>query len=176
MYNEKFVSIHIPKNNQEKDIIRDAQELDVEVLIVGKSYISYYPISDRMSDAERRGEFYSQKYSGKILICSRFKELFFIELFEAGEMLAQVLWMESEVANTLKPQLILGDIEPEKLIDESLYENGFNYRKKEDFEKIDLFLQRKYHLYVDEPQKQQLKKLKLLEHSGNLFIYDGRNI
>jgi len=138
MYNEKFLSIHIPKEGQEEKIIKAVkksgkqhgkrvnkkwdkwvewfysmpedwqyedvlkefeEEREVElrwgpILIHGSTYISYYPTSGRIGDAEEQGEAYSKKYIGKILICSRFEEMFLLELFEAGEMLAKVLWME----------------------------------------------------------------------------------
>lgn len=222
MYNEKFLSIHIPKSGQEKEILKEVKKSgkqrekrineqykkDVEwfynmpekwqfkgvlnrieedrrielqygpILIIGSYYISYYPTSDRIGVAEKRGETYSKKYAGRILICGRFEEMFLLELFEAGEMLAKVLWIDGEVseAEVLQPELILGDTAPETLIDEPIAEDDERYWQKEDFEKIDLFLQKNYHLYADEPRLERLEKLPLLEQSDGIRIYDGQSI
>lgn len=217
MYNEKFLSIHIPKIGQEslleKEIKKHGrqrekrvnkkwdkwvewfysmpQELQYEnvikgieedrqaelywcpVLINGDSHISYYPISVRIDDAEKQGEVYSKKYTGKVIICSRFEEMFLIELFEAGEMLSKILWMDSEVAEVLEPQLILGDTLPETLIEESIDENDERYWQKEDFEKLDAFLQNEYHIFADEPRFDKLEQLKFVDDSDGVRIYDS---
>lgn len=217
MYNEKFLSIHIPKDEQEEVLVKEIkkrgrkreqrinqkwkkdvdwfynlpedlqfahvlQRMEEEknaelywcpVLISGTSYISYYPTSARIDDAEKQGESYSKKYTGKVIVCSRFEEMFLIELFEAGEMLSKILWMDSEVAEVLEPQLILGDTLPETLIDEPIDEEDERYWQKEDFEKLDAFLQEKYHIFADEPRFDKLEHLKFVDDSDGIRIYDS---
>ena len=166
---------------QEKELAAEQEEEEEQwdfrpVLIDGVSYFSYYPIFDRITEAESRGVFYSNQNKGEVLICGRFEGIFLLELFKAGELLAKVLWIDGGVAEALEAKLILGDTAPGALLDESIDEDDEAYWQKEDFEKIDLFLQKNYHLYADEPNLEQLAQLPIIEQNENIRLYDGRQI
>jgi len=72
--------------------------------------------------------------------------------------------------------LILGDTAPEALIDEPRDEETDEIYLDKDFEKIDLFLQKTYHFYADEPRWERLQQMPLLDQNEGIRIYDGKSI
>lgn len=223
MYNEKFLSIHILKNEGEPDFIKEAKkaakqrtrrinkkwdeelqgvqewseklkkvamqgalevisshrqaELDsCDLLVEGSMYLSYYPSSARITDSEKKGKRYSEKYPGPVIICGRFEEMFLLELFEEGKLLSKVLLIDGEIAETISPDLLLDEVRAEDLLDEQVEEDEESYWEKEDFAKMDIFLQETYHFYADVSENRELKHLPLLEEMDGLKIYDGTDI
>ena len=83
--------------------------------------------------------------------------------------------MEGEIAETISPELLLGTVNAEDLLDEFIDDNEA-YWQKEDFAKMDFFLRETYHFYADVSLNRELKYLPLIEEMEGLKIYDGTAI
>lgn len=102
--------------------------------------------------------------------------MFLLELFEEGKLLSKVLLIDGEIAETISPDLLLDEVRAEDLLDEQVEEDEESYWEKEDFAKMDIFLQETYHFYADVSENRELKHLPLLEEMDGLKIYDGTDI
>ena len=154
---------------------RQAELNNNDILVNGSIYISYYLASGKIGNVEKKGKQYSERYSGRLIVCGRYEEMFLIELFEAGELLSKILLMEGEIAETISPELLLGTVNAEDLLDEFIDDNEA-YWQKEDFAKMDFFLRETYHFYADVSLNRELKYLPLIEEMEGLKIYDGTAI